>query len=244
MSKGTPLIGVYGLGRFGRFWGELLSRKMRVIGASRSRKENLPEAITQCAVEDLAEAEAVFLCVAISAMEESSRTLAGVLRPEQAVLDTCSVKVYPSQVMLESFSPGQPLIATHPMFGPDSAKHGVEGLPLIMHPLRKATAQYELWRDRFSEIGLSIVEMSPDRHDREAAYTQGITHFVGRVLSRLDLPESTIATLGYRKIQEVVEQTCNDPYQLFLDLQHYNPYTSSMRGELSEALEATLRELQ
>lgn len=244
MSEETPLVGVYGLGRFGRFWGDLLSRNMRVIGASRSWKESLPEGITQCAVEDLAEAEAVFLCVAISAMEESSRTLARVLRPGQLVLDTCSVKVYPSQVMLESFPLRQPLIATHPMFGPDSARGGVEGLPIIMHSLRNAAAGYQLWRDRFAELGLSIVEMSPDDHDREAAYTQGITHFVGRVLSRLDLPESTIATLGYRKIQEVVEQTCNDPYQLFLDLQHYNPYTSSMRGELSEALEATLRDLQ
>lgn len=244
MSERTPLVGVYGLGRFGKFWGGLLSQKMRVLGASRSWKEELPEGITQCAVEDLAEAEAVFLCVAISAMEDSSRTLAQVLRPEQLVLDTCSVKVYPSQVMLESFSPRQPLIATHPMFGPDSARGGVEGLPIIMHPLRHVTGEYERWRERFGELGLNIVEMSPDDHDREAAYTQGITHFVGRVLSRLELPESSIATLGYRKIQEVIEQTCNDPYQLFIDLQHYNPYTSSMRGELSEALEETLRELQ
>lgn len=244
MAARTPLIGVYGLGRFGRFWGDLLSRKMRVIGASRSRKENLPAGVTQCAPEELVEAEAVFLCVAISAMEESSGALSELLRPEQLVLDTCSVKVYPARVMEEQFGPKQPLIATHPMFGPDSARGGIAGLPMIMHAVRNAEAEYEEWRGRFSEMGLKIVEMSPEDHDREAAYTQGITHFVGRVLSRLDLPESTIATLGYRKIQEVIEQTCNDPYQLFKDLQHYNPYTSAMREELSGALDATLRELQ
>lgn len=217
---------------------------MRVIGASRSRKDNLPEGVTQCAPEELVEAEAVFLCVAISAMEESSATLSGLLRPEQLVLDTCSVKVYPSRVMEERFAPEQPLIATHPMFGPDSARNGVRGLPIIVHPLRNAREESETWRNRFEEMGLKIVEMTPEEHDREAAYTQGITHFIGRVLSRLELPDSAIATLGYRKIQEVIEQTCNDPYQLFRDLQHYNPYTSAMREELSWALEATLRDLQ
>ncbi|MFP4407614.1 MAG: prephenate dehydrogenase/arogenate dehydrogenase family protein [Spirochaetaceae bacterium] len=244
MSARAPLIGVYGLGRFGRFWADLLSRRMRVIGASRSRKDNLPEGVTQCAPEELVEAEAVFLCVAISAMEESSATLSGLLRPEQLVLDTCSVKVYPSRVMEERFAPEQPLIATHPMFGPDSARNGVRGLPIIVHPLRNAREESETWRNRFEEMGLKIVEMTPEEHDREAAYTQGITHFIGRVLSRLELPDSAIATLGYRKIQEVIEQTCNDPYQLFRDLQHYNPYTSAMREELSWALEATLRDLQ
>ncbi len=217
---------------------------MRVIGASRSRKDTLPEGVTQCAPEELVEAEAVFLCVAISAMEESSATLSGLLRPEQLVLDTCSVKVYPSRVMEERFAPEQPLIATHPMFGPDSARNGVRGLPIIVHPLRNAREESETWRNRFEEMGLKIVEMTPEEHDREAAYTQGITHFIGRVLSRLELPDSAIATLGYRKIQEVIEQTCNDPYQLFRDLQHYNPYTSAMREELSGALEATLRDLQ
>ncbi|MFP4426598.1 MAG: prephenate dehydrogenase/arogenate dehydrogenase family protein [Spirochaetaceae bacterium] len=244
MSARAPLIGVYGLGRFGRFWADLLSRRMRVIGASRSRKDTLPEGVTQCAPEELVEAEAVFLCVAISAMEESSATLSGLLRPEQLVLDTCSVKVYPSRVMEERFAPEQPLIATHPMFGPDSARNGVRGLPIIVHPLRNAREESETWRNRFEEMGLKIVEMTPEEHDREAAYTQGITHFIGRVLSRLELPDSAIATLGYRKIQEVIEQTCNDPYQLFRDLQHYNPYTSAMREELSGALEATLRDLQ
>ena len=243
MSTERPLVGVYGLGRFGRFWGSLLSQRMRVIGASRSRKRDLPREITQCAAEELAEAEAVFLCVAISAMEESSRHLAPLLRSDQLVFDTCSVKVHPARVMEEQFASAQPLIATHPMFGPDSARNGVTGLPIILHHLRGDPEQYEKWKNRFQELGLAIVEMSPEHHDREAAYTQGITHFVGRVLSRLDLPESAIATLGYRRILEVVEQTCNDPYQLFIDLQHFNPYTSSMRTELSKALEETLQEL-
>ncbi len=32
----------------------------------------------------------------------------------------------------------------------------------------------------------------------------------------------------------VVEQTCNDPLQLFADLQRYNPYTKQMRMACGE----------
>ena len=62
---------------------------------------------------------------------------------------------------------------------------------------------------------LKIHDMTPDQHDEEAAFTQGITHFIGRVLKQLELKDSSIATLGYVKLQEIVEQTCNDPHAAF-----------------------------
>ncbi len=65
--------------------------------------------------------------------------------------------------------------------------------------------------------------MTPDEHDREAAFTQGVAHYIGRVLSDLGIQRSPIGTVGYNKLLEIVEQTCNDPWQLFLDLQRYNP---------------------
>jgi hypothetical protein len=38
----------------------------------------------------------------------------------------------------------------------------------------------------------------------------------------------------------VVEQTCNDPIQLFYDLQRYNPYARDMRMELKGALDTVM----
>ncbi|MDC7225554.1 MAG: prephenate dehydrogenase/arogenate dehydrogenase family protein [Spirochaetales bacterium] len=136
------------------------------------------------------------------------------------------------------------IIATHPMFGPDSGRNGVKGLPMVFHPVRdcegsgKGCGDY--WRSVFDEMGLVIHDMTPDEHDQEAAFTQGITHFVGRVLKELELKDSVIATLGYTKLQEIVEQTCNDPLQLFLDLQRYNPHTEEMRVRLQKALNDTM----
>jgi prephenate dehydrogenase len=86
--------------------------------------------------------------------------------------------------------------------------------------------------------------MSPQEHDRKAAYTQGITHYVGRVLADLDLEPSPISTLGYHKLLEIREQTCNDPWQLFLDLQRFNPYTKEMRERLHRSLDRMLKQLE
>ena len=82
--------------------------------------------------------------------------------------------------------------------------------------------------------------MSAEQHDREASYTQGITHFIGRVLGELKLESSDIATTGYRDLLDIVRQTCNDPWRLFIDLQKYNPYTGAMRKDLHDAITVML----
>ena len=132
------------------------------------------------------------------------------------------------------------MLGTHPMFGPDSAKGGVQGLPLIMCPARITAKETEQWRAFFSSLGLSVSIMSPDDHDREAAFTQGVAHYVGRVLSDFGVRRSPVGTVGFNKLLEIVEQTCNDPWQLFLDLQRYNPYTKEMRARLSNSLASVM----
>ena len=105
---------------------------------------------------------------------------------------------------------------------------------MILCPARVADRDAERWREFFSSLGLAVSVMTPDEHDREAAFTQGVAHYIGRVLSDLGVQRSAIGTVGYNKLLEIVEQTCNDPWQLFLDLQRYNPYTREMRVEAGE----------
>jgi len=238
-------IGVYGLGRFGSFWARLLAGLGgEVVGYNRTPGRPVPEGVTEVELTSLLESDAIFLCVAISAVEGVVAEIADGLSRGTVVLDTCSVKVHPVTVMDRLLPPGVEVVGTHPMFGPDSAQAGVAGLPMIITPVRSSGETVLSWKRRFGALGLRVVQMSPEQHDREAAYTQGITHFIGRVLKKLDVAPSEIGTLGYRKILEVVEQTCNDPYQLFLDLQRFNPYTAGMREELRTAFEAVLASLE
>jgi len=126
------------------------------------------------------------------------------------------------------------------MFGPDSGRNGVQDLPLVFIPVRDMGDRVDIWRNIFLEMGMKVIEISADMHDKDAAFTQGVTHFIGRVLNELHLKESEISTKGYKSLLSIVEQTCNDPLQLFRDLQHYNPYTHNMRQELNESLNKTM----
>ena len=232
-------IAVYGMGRFGSFWASLLEKSFDVSGFSRSLRE-FPEGVKKIEEGQLGDYDVVFLCCAISAVEDVLKRISPRLKHDAVVIDTCSVKVEPVRLMKKYLPETCGIIATHPMFGPDSGSKGVKGLPMVYYPVRDINGSGFFWNEVFHEMGLVIHRMTPDEHDEEAAFTQGITHFIGRVLKELDLKDSPIATLGYRKLQEIVEQTCNDPLQLFLDLQNYNPHTSEMRTQLKKALHDTM----
>lgn len=236
-------IGIYGLGRFGSFWASLCSHLGTVCAYNRSSRP-VPAGIESVDLPGLAQSDVIFLCCAISAMPEVCSALAPLLKPGCLVMDTCSVKIWPVQQMLGAFADNIEIIGTHPMFGPDSARNGVVGLPMVFSPVRASMEHFQHWVQLFTGLGLHAIIMTPDEHDQEAARTQGITHFMGRLFAEMNLKSSTIATLGYNRLTEVMEQTCHDPWQLFLDLQHYNPHTAAVRAEVLRAIERLNQQLE
>lgn len=234
------IIGVYGLGRFGGFWAKQLASRFTVVGWSRDEMRPTPEGVLRVPEAQLLASDVIILCVAISSMETVLEHIAGTLKPGALVMDTCSVKVHPSAAMMRLLPSDTEILATHPMFGPDSGKNGIQNLPLVFSPMRMEKSNADLWRGNFKSMGLNVIEMTPDQHDREAAYSQGITHFIGRVLGELNLNQSTISTAGYSDLLDIVTQTCNDPWRLFVDLQQFNPYTAPMRRDLHQAINIML----
>lgn len=236
-------IGIYGLGRFGSFWAAALARHFTVKGYSRSAERPTPPGVERVGEDELLSCDTLILCNSISSMPEVTRRIAVRVAPGSLVMDTCSVKCFPVETMTEHLPEGVSVLGTHPMFGPDSAAEGLDGRPIILCPARISPEAVEAWRKRFSDLGLRVHVMTADEHDREAAETQGITHFIGRVLDDLGLKPSEIATLGYTRLLQIRGQTCNDPLQLYLDLQRYNPYTGGIRERLREALEKEMARL-
>lgn len=230
-------MGIYGLGRFGTLWASILSQQFEVYGYNRTPRSWDLRSVTLVPLERLSECSTIFLCTAISSIEAVLKDLLPFLKPGTLVADTCSVKMFPLQTMERILPPDVSILGTHPMFGPDSSKNGIAGLPMILTPVRISEKEYLFWEEVFRTLGLRVVRMSAEDHDREAAFTQGITHFIGRVLKDMNLRQSPIATMGYKKLLEIVEQTCNDPWQLFLDLQQYNPYTKEMRTQLQTSFQ-------
>ena len=234
---------VYGLGRFGSFWAECLYKAgCEVIAYSRS-EHPLPEGVRKADEDEVLTAPVLFFCVAISSFESVLKRVGSRIGRDTIVMDTCSVKIMPSEWMKENIPSDRTIIATHPMFGPDSGRNGVEGLPLVMCPISEKDERYYKIKDYFLSLGLKVLEMSERKHDMEAAYSQGVTHFVGRVLHEMGMKPTEIATNGYKSLMTIVDQTCNDPIQLFYDLQRFNPYAKEMRLSLQVAVEKVLNRL-
>ena len=135
------------------------------------------------------------------------------------------------------------IIATHPMFGPDSSSPFRE-LKMVMHSVRDIHNQFDKLRQIFEAKSISIVDMTPEDHDKDAAMSQGITHFIGRALSQSGISSTSINTLGFNELLGVVEQTCNDSWDLFKDLQKFNPYTNELIDNLVATIENIYKQIK
>lgn len=236
-------VGIIGYGRFGQFFAELLKETHSILVTDKTDIANKAQVNGHevVSLEEICQrANALFICVPINQIEAIVKALKPHLKPGTIVFDTCSVKVHPAEMMQNNLGmlEGIDLVATHPMFGPDSvAANGLEGLPIAIWPLLSQSQKYVRWRTYFEERGIRIVEITPDEHDRLAADTQGLTHYIGRILGEMHLQRTRIDTTGYDIMRSLTEQTNNDSWELFRDLQNYNPYTKDMRLKLETALD-------
>ena len=235
-------IGILGLGRFGRMTYEHMKGcRPRVWTRDGSKLAGIEGAAT---FEEAAACDIVVLTVAISAMEETCRRLAPLLRPGQTVVDTCSVKVAPVRVMLDALPPKVQILGTHPLFGPDSGRDGIAGLRIVLCPVRIEPSEYQAIRDFVASLGLRVIEATPEEHDRQAARTQAIFHLLAQAFGRLGWGGEPIATPAPEAFSRHVASLRNDSFQLFVDMQRSNPFAGEHRAQLIKALQTLDGELQ
>ena len=233
-------VSIIGYGRFGPVLAGLLKDDHTIHAFDIADISQLAAetGAAPCTWAEAVQADTIFLAVPIRELKRVVAKLAKDIKPGQTVIDVCSVKVYPATVLKEHLPEGVHIIASHPLFGPDSVTEGFNDLPIMIHPVTKPGPAYQYWHNYFSRLGLRVIEMSPEEHDRVAARSQGITHFIGRVLTEYGIAPTNIDTEGCRDLLAVVEQTCHDSLQLFHDLENYNPYTMEMVGQLIKAIES------
>lgn len=225
-------ITIVGFGRFGKTLYQLLKNDFKLIIISRKN------------IKDIVKADVVFYCVPISSFESVIKSHKKYFKDNHLLIDVLSVKMHPKKIF-DKYLKGlkTQAILTHPMFGPDSSKNGFSGLPIVLDKYKADNNNFSFWKDFFRKKGLKVIEMSAQKHDQLAANSQGVTHFIGRLLEKFGFKQTEIDSLGAKKLQEVMGQTCNDTWQLFKDLQNYNPHTKSMRVKLGRAYDLLYNQL-
>lgn len=235
------IFGILGYGRFGKLWAQCLEPfgEVRVYDPKNDKTRRFNT------VEEVLATDFLFVLVPIGRFETVCKSLAQKIPANTVVVDACSVKVHPAEVMQKVFPKKQALIATHPLFGPDSVERlGLKGRKMVLCPLRAETKQVQALKKIFQKMGLEIFECTPKEHDEQMAKSQALVHFLGRGLAGLKLKEQDLYTPDYEALRRIDSVVNNDTWELFFDMQRLNPYTEKMRKTLLQKLRALHHEIE
>lgn len=234
---------IIGFGRFGKILYDLLKNDFDIIIYKRNKGTDT-QYPTTTNLKKAYQSTIIFYAVPIASFGAIIETHKQFFRQDHVLIDVLSVKKYPASIF-QKYLNGTKIQAllTHPLFGPDSSKSGFTDLPIVIDKFLTRDETYHFWKNYFVDKKLHIIELSADEHDRLAANSQGLTHFIGRLLHEFGMKQTLIDTVGATKLLEVEEQTCNDTWELFTNLQHYNPYTKDMRINLGQSYDKLYNKL-
>lgn len=178
--------------------------------------------------DDFRSAQYIFFAVPISGIRQAAETVKPHITPDTILVDLCSVKEYPLQVLKELF-PGNEIVGTHPLFGPDSAADSLEGRQIVLCRTGADTLGFRYLETTFRAAAVTTIAMSPEEHDRQMAWTLCLTQFIGRALGDMPLPGNGIGTKGYFDLLDIVTRANRDTVQLFVDMNKFNRFAGAMR---------------
>ena len=240
-----PRVGIVGFGAFG----QLMARELRPHAAllAWDPATGLDAAADRHGVRlaplvEVARCAVVVLAVPVSRLAEAVAAVAPHLRPGALVLDVGSVKVGPAAILDRGLPAHVRIVATHPLFGPESARDGVAGLKIAVCPVRGPGA-LRLAAFLRSRLRLEVILTTPDAHDREMATAQGLTHLIARALVQMDPLPSRMTTRSFDHLVAAIDMVRNDAPEVYEAIERANPYAAEVRARffsLMTALEADL----
>lgn len=225
-------LGIIGFGEFGRLAAAHLAGRFE-IGAHdphRLAAEIEAAGARPLSLEEAARCDVVILAVPVQTMEEVIARIAPLVRPGATVIDVASVKTLPSQWLANHLPETVHAVPTHPLFGPQSvARDGLGGRQFVICPLRgeqhlKVAALGE-------DLGLRVRITSAEKHDREMAYVQGLTHLIGRALTAMQIPDEMLKTQTYQHLLDMTDLIGRDSFELFTAIQTLNPFAKPVTEE-------------
>jgi prephenate dehydrogenase len=237
----SPTLGIIGLGAFGQLVARHLAPHLTVLASDPQLAQPAPAGVTMADLAQVCGCDMVVLAVPLSALDTVCRQIAPMLRPGAVVLDVCSTKMRAADIMRQTLPATVALIGTHPMFGPQSIRAGTAGLNMVICPLR-GRAHHRVAAFLRRVFGLSIIMATPEEHDREAGYTQGLTHLIARALMGMAPMPGRMTTRSFDLLREAVEMVSHDAPGVTAAIEA-NPHARAARLAFLAQLEHLCREM-
>lgn len=222
-------IGIIGFGNFGKFMAKQLVKKAEVFVTDIVDKSKEAEmlGVKFVSLDKICSQKIIILAVPMSVFIETLKKIKDKLTPGTLVLDVCSLKMFSCKAMEEILPNNVEIIGTHPLFGPESGREGIKGLNIALVNVR--SKKLENVKKFCESLGLKVFITTPEEHDKQMAFSQALTHFLGNVAKNMKLKKVTLSTKTYDDLMNIMITIQNDSKELFENIQKMNPFAKKVR---------------
>lgn len=244
----TTSLGIVGFGAFGQLAARHLGEHFDISAYDPSgevEKVAKQLEVRLASLHTVSQADVILIAAPVSSFEEVVSEIAVACKPGALIVDVGSVKVVPAQIMRRLLPNYVDIVATHPLFGPQSAGKGITGLKIAVCPVR-GKHHTRLVAFLRKALGLTVIMTIPEDHDQEAAIVQGLTHLIAKVLLRMGPLPTRMTTKSFDLLSEAISMVQHDAPEVFEAIEKANPYAETVRrrffdlaASLSVELEAT-----
>ena len=217
-------VGIIGYGHFGQLLTKHLAPLFSLKVYSASGKQNQ----WSTTLEDVASCDYVVLSMPLTKYAEVCEQLKPHLGKTTVVVDVCSIKEESGKI-IKRHLPSQPTLSTHPLFGPESAADSLQGHTIVVCPDMSTANLLPSFEKFCTELGLKVVSMSSQEHDKNMALVQGLTFYIARILKDFDLESSKLITPSFKKLIALADLEKQHTTDLFITIQKGNPHTEEIR---------------
>ncbi len=229
-------LGIVGFGAFGQLAALHLGQYFEISAYDPSAdvaRTARQLGVRLASLRDVSQADVVLIAAPVSSFEQVVSEIAVACKPDALIVDVGSVKVTPSEIMRRLLPKHVDIVASHPLFGPQSAAKGVEGLKIAVCPIQ-GKQHLRLGAFLRKSLGLTVVMTTPEEHDREAAVVQGLTHLIAKVLLRMGPLPTRMTTKSFDLLSEAISMVQHDAPEVFEAIERANPYAETVRRRFFE----------
>ncbi len=151
---------------------------------ARAAERGLVARVCDTAVEAVADADLVILCVPVGAMGDVARLIAPALKADAVISDVGSSKQTVAEALAEAL-PGMAVVPAHPVAGtersgPDAGFAALfqKRWCIITPPADADPAKVEALRQFWETLGAKVEVMTPQHHDMVLAVTSHLPHLI------------------------------------------------------------------
>ncbi|MCK0150364.1 prephenate dehydrogenase [Marivita sp. S6314] len=246
-DKSQPTtLGIVGFGAFGQLAARHLGAHFEISAYDPS--PGLAEVahqlgVTLTSLRSVSQADVILIAAPVSAFEQVVSDIAVTCKPGALIVDVGSVKVIPAEIMRRLLPNHVDIVATHPLFGPQSAGQGIEGLKVAVCPVQgQRHTQVAAFLRKC--LGLTVILTTPEDHDNEVAVVQGLTHLIAKVLLKMGPLPTRMTTKSFDLLSEAISMVQFDAPEVFEAIEKANPYAETVRRQFFDLAASLSTELE